>query len=610
LLRDKNQTEKASLQGIWHLLQVPESVVLQQSGLDAFFFLRYINTLFKIFLHLSLIVVPVFVPLNSLGGNNAAHGVDGLDRLSWANVNSDHASFYWAHLLMTFFVIWYVCYIVYKELLFYVEVRNCFLASPEHEHLESATTILVTDIPDENLHTLRELYSIFPGGVRSIKINGDISALSKKILRRQKLICAYEAAVIKSMKSATYSCSQRYIDNYSSSRNMAVMEKPSSDNVLPDRIRTESRRSWKSPIPSRLVIHDVKDQCLQELAKLNEDVRTDQHKLMELYYTGEPSTEFPKVRSAFVRFNAQSSAWMACQTNLCPRPLQLLARHVGVAFEDIRWDCLSFRWWNRFVRTGVVSVAIVSLLILWAVPVAFTGFLSQITTLADSVVWLAWLATTPPWLKGIIQGVLPQLILTLLTLVLPYILRIIADHQGHPTRTTIELSLQKYYFTFLFLQTFLIVSSSSSLTGIAQDVLHGLGSVPLLVAQNLPKSCNYFFSYLVIQGFSVSAATLLQAGGLFMWLLVSPLMDRTPRQKSERLESLPEVQWGTVFPLYTTFACIGRSSTTRIIPSSTYTSRLDVLGYGTSHTCTWRHCILSIWTCIPLPHPLCLSNPV
>lgn len=491
-----------------------------------------------------------------------------------------------------------------------MEFRNCFLATPELECLESATTILVMDIPDENLHTLQELYSIFPGGVRSIKINRDLSVLSKKILRRQKLVCAYEAAVIKSMKSATYSSSQRHTGNCSSTENIAATEKPSPHEVVLDRIGTESRQSWKSPIRSLLVKHDVKDQCLQELARLDEDVRTDQHKLTELYRTGETSTEFPQVGSAFVRFNAQSSARMACQTNMCPRPLQLLARHVDVAFEDIRWDCLSFRWWNRFLRTGAVSIAIVSLLILWAVPVAFTGFLSQITTLADSVVWLAWLATAPPWLSGIIQGVLPQLMLTLLTLVLPYILRTIADHQGHPSRTSIELSLQKYYFTFLFLQTFLTVSLSSSLTGIAQDVLHGFGSVPLLVAQNLPKSCNYFFSYLVIQGFSVSAATLLQAGGLVMWLLVSPLLDRTPRQKWGRLKSLPAVQWGTVFPLYTTFACIGRSSETHIIPSSTYTRRLDLLGYCTSHTCTWRHYISSIWTCIPLPHPLCVSNPV
>lgn len=99
---------------------------------------------------------------------------------------------------------------------------------------------------------------------------------------------------------------------------------------------------------------------------------------------------------------------------------------------------------------------------------------------------------------------------------LSYILRVIADYQDYPTKTTIELSLQKYYFIFLFLQTFLTVSLLFSFIEIAQDVLYGLDSVSLLVAQNLFKFCNYFFFYLIIQDFFVSAATLLQAEKLFI----------------------------------------------------------------------------------------------
>lgn len=57
-------------------------MILQRCGLDAFFFLRYFQTLFKIFTSLLLIVVPSLVPLNSLGGNDAFGEVQGLDRLS------------------------------------------------------------------------------------------------------------------------------------------------------------------------------------------------------------------------------------------------------------------------------------------------------------------------------------------------------------------------------------------------------------------------------------------------------------------------------------------------------------------------------------------------
>jgi len=327
----------------------------------------------------------------------------------------------------------------------------------------------VTDIPEEGLHVLKDISSIFPGG----SLSTEIYLIYKKITRRRKLICAYEAAVIKTMRSVIHSRHQKRTPNWCSTGTTAVEEKPHDDDVLLARTRPESlcfHAGKESPILLPSAKSNKKDKFLRELAILNEDIQLDQRKLTDPYQIGDISKEFPYVDSAFVQFTTSSSARMACQTFPCLRPLRLLARHVGVGFEDMRWECLSFRWWNRYMRTGAVSVAIVSLLVLWLVPVAFTGFLSQITTLAISVAWLSWLATAPPWPHGIIQGVLPQMTLTLLTIVLPRILRAIADHEGHPTKISIELSLQRYYFTFLFLQTFLTVALSSSLTGIAQDV--------------------------------------------------------------------------------------------------------------------------------------------
>ena len=299
--------------------------------------MRYIHILFKIFLSLSVIVVPVLAPLNFLGGSHPAQGVDGLDKLSWANVDPDHARFFWVHLFMTLFVVWYVCYIVYKELLFFVEVRNCFLASPDHQTLDSAATVLATDTPQQSLHTLKDVYSMFPGGVRSIKLNRDVSVLSKKLQRRERLICAYEAAVIKTMRSAIL-YHGKYAGTRSSTRKTFVEEKVSRDAVLLNGNRMGSiGQRWSFKFPALLTLTkekaDHKDQCLQELARLNEEIRSDRQKLTSLYRTGEVSKEFPHVRSAFVRFNKQSSAWMACQTVLCPRPLQLMARHVDIALR-------------------------------------------------------------------------------------------------------------------------------------------------------------------------------------------------------------------------------------------------------------------------------------
>ncbi len=163
------------------MFQLPDRIILQHSGLDAFFFLRYIRTLLAIFTSLSIVVILCLIPLNLLGGNDAAGVTRGLDRYSWANIGLDHTAFYWAHLAMALLVIVFIYYTIYVELLFYVYVRNSYLVSPAHRLLEAANTILVTDIPEKDLAVLEDIYGLFPGGIHSVWINRDLSALSEKI---------------------------------------------------------------------------------------------------------------------------------------------------------------------------------------------------------------------------------------------------------------------------------------------------------------------------------------------------------------------------------------------------------------------------------------------
>ena len=54
------------------------------------------------------------------------------------------------------------------ELLFYVQVYNSYLVSPTYRLLEAANTILVTNIPEEDLPVLEDIYSIFPSRVYSV----------------------------------------------------------------------------------------------------------------------------------------------------------------------------------------------------------------------------------------------------------------------------------------------------------------------------------------------------------------------------------------------------------------------------------------------------------
>lgn len=304
---------------------------------------------------------------------------------------------------------------------------------------------------------------------------------------------------------------------------------------------------WMISLPLLGQKVDTIDYCRREVARLNAEIEQDQKN----------PERFPLMNSAFVQFNHQVAAHMACQAVSHHTPNQMAPRVVEISPDDVIWDNMSMRWWESYVRPAVVIVTIVGLVIGWAFPVSFTAILSQIRTLTATVTWLHWLAPAPKEVFSIIQGVLPQAILALLLILLPMILRFLAKTQGNYTGMGVELSVQKYYFAFLFVQVFLVISISSGITTIITQITHDPQSVPAILAQNLPKASNYFFSYLLLQALSVSAGDLVQIMGLVEWFLLAPLLDDTARQKWHRQINLPNMQWGTFFPVYTNLACIG-----------------------------------------------------
>jgi calcium permeable stress-gated cation channel len=167
------------------------------------------------------------------------------------------------------------------------------------------------------------------------------------------------------------------------------------------------------------------------------------------------------------------------------------------------------------------------------------------------------LTDLPETVQGIIQGVLPPVLLSLLLMLLPYVLRFLAQLTGVSTGMTVELAVQDYYFAFLFVQLFLVVTLSSGITKVISQVGSNPAGIPSLLATNLPSASNYFFSYILIQGLSTSAGALLQVTSLAFWFLWGPIFDSTARDKWARQVNLQTMQWGTFFPVYTTYATIG-----------------------------------------------------
>lgn len=321
-------------------------------------------------------------------------------------------------------------------------------------------------------------------------------------------------------------------------------------------IRQKDRETMRLPLfgftwmPSLPLIGkkvDTIDYCRKEVARLNVEIEIDQ----------QHPERFPLMNSAFIQFNHQVAAHMACQAVSHHVPKQMAPRVVEISPDDVIWDNMSIRWWERYLRGGGIIIVVCGMVVGWAVPVAFTGVLSQLSYLEGTLSWLSWLSKLPQWFFSAIQGILPPLFLAILLAILPIILRFLSKTQGLQTGMSVELTVSNYYFAFLFVQVFLVVAIAASSSTIL-DTVADITSWPQLLATNIPKSSNYFFSYMILQAMSVSAGALAQIWGLVKWFILGPMFDVTARNKWARTTNLETRKWGTFFPVYTTLASIGK----------------------------------------------------
>ncbi|PSK48606.1 hypothetical protein B9Z65_120 [Elsinoe australis] len=285
----------------------------------------------------------------------------------------------------------------------------------------------------------------------------------------------------------------------------------------------------------------------KELARLNAEIETDQNDV----------ERFPLMASAFIQFNHQIAAHMACQSVSHHIPQHMAPRLVEISPSDVIWTNMSIKWWERYIRTGLVFAACIGLIIFFAIPVGFTGLLSQIRVLGERYHWLAWLSELPPSVISILQGILPPALLAALLAVVPVIFRLLVQLQGVATGNDKELGVQNFYFIFLFFQVFLVVTLSSGLTQFLTNLANDTTGVLLKLAQDLPKASQYFYSYMILQALSSSAGNLLQVGTLLFWFILGPILDSTARQKWTRQTRLQSIQWGSYYPSFTNFAVIG-----------------------------------------------------
>lgn len=545
-----------------HLLSISDDELIQRCGLDAYCFLRYLAMLFKIFCILMIFLLPVLLPVNLIGGkgtqleNGGAGGprwnVTGLDQLAWGNIQPQNSERYWVHLVLAAFTIICICSVFLRELQDYIRVRHAYLVDPK----TAIRTILVTNIPNAWLpqetqppnkgrcraisHLVEKLYFVyetFPGGVQEIWLNrqsmGDmLLAIHRRSWLQDKLEAAVTNLIIR--------CNQAY------EKGLSRIQGPAPNVCHTDkRYREQMRRpmwdtKWRLYRLWETV--DTIRYCCEKIQRLTQEIEKQKRNV------------YP-ARSAFIEFIEPLSAHLACQV-ACHHQAGRLQAQLVIGPEDVIWANVSLTGWQVYLRRILCVAVMMAITVAGAPLVAGTGILSQLSYLRKAFPSLTWIDKLPDWFISAAQGLLPSLCLALLMMLLPALLRWLCRQQGLHTRVAVELMMQQYYFAFLFIQLFLVVAVSCSFSTIYRSATE-ITSWPTLLAENVPKASNYFLSFLILQAMSISAGELAQIARLLRSVVLRALPESTARQKWNRMHQLPELEWGTFFPLYTTLACIG-----------------------------------------------------
>ncbi|KAF9467356.1 DUF221 family protein [Collybia nuda] len=521
------------------LISSPPQDIIHKNGLDAYMFLRFMKLLIWVFLVFTILTFLVIIPATAA---NVKGSRAGLDRISWTNIiEVQDQSRFSAHIIVVYILTLFVIYMIRREMLHFIHMRHQFLISASHSRLAQARTVLITSVPEElaNEHDLRTFASFVPGGVDKVWILRDSTTLNILFKERQEACARLEAAEATILAQASKAWRKRDKlhrkmqkikpkDEESVDGGALTIPPPSRellDDLVPLTQRPRHRTGFLGLFGTKV---DTIDWCKDEIARLNGSIKEARANIVKGKFLG----------SAFIRCNLQMGAHVLAQCVSYHEPMMMYNKWMEANPKDIVWQNLDDGALEMRSRYIISWLATFGLIIAWAFPVAFIGTLSNLDDLCVKVHWLQWVCDAPSPVPGIIQGVLPPLLLAILFAILPLILRGLAWYECIPRYSLISVSVYRRFFLFLLIHGFLIVTLIQEL------------------ASQLPGASVFFLTYMVTQGLAGAGGALLQLVPLVLHFIRKWFLGRTPRQAYGVTFLMPSADFGVILPRLSLLATI------------------------------------------------------
>ncbi|KAL8938060.1 MAG: hypothetical protein Q9211_003391 [Gyalolechia sp. 1 TL-2023] len=285
---------------------------------------------------------------------------------------------------------------------------------------------------------------------------------------------------------------------------------------------------------------DAIDYFEERLRRLDEQIKTIRKK------------DFKPTPLAFVTLDSVAACQMAVQATMDPRPMQLLA-NPAPAPSDVIWQNTYLTRSSRVTRAWSVTFIILILTVFWTallVPIAGLVSLKSICS-----VWpqLAFSLDSNPISQSLVATGLPTALISLLTVLVPFLYYWLSTQQGMLSQGEVEMSLisKNFFFTFFNLFVLFTIFGTASISYAKfSDTLAGASRDASEIARKLATSLqdlDYFYINLIIlQALGLFPFRLLEFGSVALYP-IGLIGAKTPRDYAELVQP-PVFSYGFYLP--------------------------------------------------------------
>ncbi|CUM67563.1 uncharacterized protein PRCAT00005263001 [Priceomyces carsonii] len=506
-----------------NLLKKPERYLIQQVGVDGYFFLRLIFQFSMICFIGCFVTWPILFSVNA----SNSHRQQQLDRIAFGNVKDKWR--YFAHVFVSWVFFGGVVFFIYRELVYYTTFRHVLQTTPLYDSLLSSRTLLLTEAPDSILDET-DLRKNFPTAT-NIWYARDYTELQKTVKERTKLTNKYEGALNKVIKKAVK------LRNKCLKKGKPTPE-PADDlnKYLKDGKKRPTHR-LKFLIGEKV---DTLNYGADHLGELNKEIKKKQLEHLS-------NTQVPSV---FLEFPTQLELQKAYQAIPYNKEFKNTIRLIGLTPDDIIWENMALTTNKKRVKKVIANTVLTLLIIFWNIPVAFVGAISNIYFLIQVAPWLKFLENMPSPIRGIINGLFPVIALSILMAMVPVFIKKMGKVAGCVSVQQVDSYCQTWYYAFQIVNCFIAMTLASAAISAAPTIVRDPLTAMGLLKQYVPTASNFFINYFIYQGLSITASMLAQLVPLILAQFLGKILDGTPRAKWNRWNTLGQPGWATTYPTY------------------------------------------------------------